>query len=76
MTEEKIVDVYIPALVALLTRAETIAERPLTESEVIRIRDSASVVKQPLSAMPKFINQRGYHDIYAPDAWAEWQAYR
>ena len=31
MTEEKMVEVYIPALVALLTRAEKLAERELTK---------------------------------------------
>jgi hypothetical protein len=28
MNQEKMVDVYIPALVALLTKAEELAERP------------------------------------------------
>ncbi len=76
MTEEKMVEVYIPALVALLTRAEELAERELTKEEVLRIRDDSETVSQPLSAMPNFINQRGYHDLYAPEAWEEWQAYR
>lgn len=76
MTEEKMVEVYIPALVALLTKAEELAERELTKDEVLRIRDNSTTVNQPLSAMPNFIKQRGYHDLYAPEAWEEWQAYR
>ncbi|MGF1910856.1 hypothetical protein L4C38_15595 [Vibrio kasasachensis] len=76
MNQEKLVDVYIPALVALLTRAEEIAKRPLSETEVLRIRDKATKVSQPLSGMPAFLKQRGYHDIYAPEAWEEWKLYR
>ena len=64
MNQEKLVDAYIPALVALLTRAEQIAKRPLSETEVLRIRDRAIKVGQPLSGMPAFLKQRGYHDIY------------
>ena len=76
MSEEKQVEVFIPALVALLLRAEKLAERPLNENEVLKIRDGATVIIQPLSSMPAFIKKRGYHDIYAPDAWKEWQLYR
>ena len=76
MMQEKMAGFYIPALVALLTRAEELAKRPLSESEVLRIRDNAEKVSQPLSAMPALLQQRGYHDLYAPDAWKEWQLYR
>jgi hypothetical protein len=76
MNQEKMVDVYIPALVALLTKAEELAERPLSRDEVLRIRDNAATVSQPLSSMPSFLGQRGYHDLYAPEAWEEWQLYR
>jgi hypothetical protein len=76
MNQEKMVDVYIPALVALLTRAEELSKRSLSESEVLRIRDKAEKVSQPLSAMPAFLKQRGYHDLYAPEAWEEWKLYK
>lgn len=76
MSDEEMVEVFIPALVALLTRAEELAKRPLKKEEVLRIRDKATVVSQPLSSMPDFLKQRGYHDLYAPEAWEEWQAYR
>ncbi|MCP3671934.1 MAG: hypothetical protein GY814_16190 [Gammaproteobacteria bacterium] len=76
MMEEKTTEVYIPALVALLARAEKLAERPLTKDEVLRIRDNATVVTQALSAMPEYLKSRGYHDLYAPEAWEEWQLYR
>jgi hypothetical protein len=76
MPEEKMTEVFIPALVAMLVRAEELAERPLTKDEVLRIRDDATVVVQPLSSMPEFLAQRGYHDLYPPEAWEEWQLYR
>jgi hypothetical protein len=66
----------VPALVAHLTRAEELAKRPLTQEEVLRIRDNAAVIANPLSAMPSFLAQRGYHDIYPPEVWEEWQLYR
>ena len=76
MPEEKMTEVFIPALVAMLVRAEELAGGPLTKDEVLRIRDNATVVVQPLSNMPEFLAQRGYHDLYAPEAWEEWQLYR
>ena len=76
MNEEQTFQVFIPALVALLVRAEKLAERPLTKEEVLKIRDDATVVEQQLSSMPAFLKERGYHDLYAPEAWEEWQMYR
>jgi len=76
MSEENMTEVFIPALVAILVRAEKLAERPLTKNEVLKIRDTATVISQPLSSMPEFLAKRGYHDLYAPEAWEEWQLYR
>ncbi len=69
-------DVYIPALVELLTRAEKLADRSLKKEEVLKIRDNATVVSQPLSSMPNYIASRGYHDLHAPECWEEWQLLR
>ena len=76
MPKEDMTEVFIPALVAMLLRAEKLAERPLTKNEVLKIRDNATVISQPLSSMPVFLSKRGYHDLYAPEAWEEWQLYR
>ena len=43
-------EVFIPALVAMLVRAEKLAERPLTKDEVLRIRDDATVVVRLLGS--------------------------
>ncbi|GEK45046.1 hypothetical protein ACNFX6_02560 [Acinetobacter johnsonii] len=76
MAEEKMVEVFIPALVTLLVRAEEIAKRPLSKEEILRIRDNATVIMTPLSAMPALLKSRGYYDLYAPEAWEQWQLYR
>ena len=68
--------VFIPALVALLNRAEQVAARPLTEAEVLRIREAAVVVPLPMAAVAQLVAERGYFDLTADNAWAEWQAFR
>ncbi|MCH1924849.1 hypothetical protein L9G74_09655 [Shewanella sp. C32] len=75
-SEDPMVEVFVPALVALLTRAEELAGRPLTENEVNNIRDKATKVSQPQTLIPALIQQRGYHDLYAPEAWLQWQLYK
>jgi len=76
MTEEKMVEVFIPALVTLLVKAEKLAKKPLSRKEVLQIRDNATVIVTPLSAMPALLKSRGYYDLYAPEAWEQWQLYR
>ncbi len=68
--------VFIPPLVALLARAERLKESPLTESEVLAIRDAGTTVALPYSVAAAGEKQRGYPDIVAEDAWAEWQRVR
>lgn len=72
----KLVPLFVPALVVLLKKAENDAGRALTKDEVIKIRDDATVMMVPISDMPKFIHERGYHDLYEPEVWDEWEQYR
>ncbi|MFT3736646.1 MAG: DUF2314 domain-containing protein [Rhodocyclaceae bacterium] len=44
MTEEKLVPVFIPALVAILVNAEDKKGEPLSKEEVIAIRDDAAEI--------------------------------
>lgn len=78
MTEggPKLLPLFIPALVVLLKKAEKDAGRALTKDEVIKIRDDATVMMVPISEMPKFVRERGYHDLYEPEVWDEWEQYR
>ncbi|WP_243050305.1 hypothetical protein [Dyella sp. RRB7] len=68
--------VFIPPLVTLLYRAESTLEQPLTEAQVIAIRDSATCITLPFSVALKGEQERGYPDIVAEQCWEEWQAAR
>lgn len=52
MSHEKMIEVFVPALVTLLVHAEKFAKKPLSKEEVLQIRDNATVIVTPLSAMP------------------------
>lgn len=68
--------VPIPALVALLLRAEQLKGSPLTESEVSRIRDDAVCMTMTLDMKRALEEKRGYPDIDPGDAWNQWQVAR
>jgi hypothetical protein len=68
--------VFMPSLVALLGRAEELTGVPLTEEQVVRIRDAALVVvtqAQPATAVE---GARGYTDVDPASPWESWQAIR
>ncbi len=68
--------VFMPALVALLCSAEHQKGEPLTEAEVMAIRDNATCIKLPFSVAAGTEKERGYPDIVAENAWSEWQVMR
>lgn len=68
--------VIVPALVAILQNAEKQKGGPLTEAEVIRIRDDAQCIAMPTSAAAAVEAERGYSDIDLEAAWTEWQRVR
>lgn len=74
--EEQVVPVPIPALVAILLRAEKLKGTALTEDEVVRIRDDAVCMTMTLEMKWKLEEQRGYPDIDPEDAWNQWQVAR
>ena len=67
---------FIPALSALLTRAEELKGAPLTEEQVLRIRDAAVAVVTTADAATATIEQRGYPEVDPANAWRSWQAIR
>jgi hypothetical protein len=71
-----LVAVFIPALAPLLLRAERAKGSPLTEPEVIAIRDAANCVMIPRGATQAIRDERGYEDIDPEDCWVEWQRMR
>lgn len=68
--------VFVPALVAVLLNAETTKGMPLTEAEVLDIRDNAACIALPVEVALSMENERGYRDLVAEDCWAQWQQYR
>src|SRR5271154_4566556 len=68
--------VIIPALVAILLNAENEKGSPLTEAEVIALRDKAECIAMPASVAAEVESKRGYPDIGAEAAWVEWQRVR
>ncbi len=76
MTEEKLVPVFMPALVSLLVNMEDKKGSPLTLTEVLRLRDAAYVIMLPKSASEKMTESRGYQDIDPENAWYDWQMAR
>ncbi|RZK43122.1 MAG: hypothetical protein EOO57_00440 [Hymenobacter sp.] len=77
MNEEEAIElVFIPALATLLLSAAQRAGRPLTETEVLGLRDEAVVMAVPTSVALALETQRGFPDIDPENAWPEWQVLR
>ncbi|HEX7816509.1 hypothetical protein [Dyella sp.] len=68
--------VFNPPLVALLYKAEQTMGAPLTEAQVLAIRDHAICVVLPYNVAVAGEKARGYPDIVAENCWAEWQLAR
>jgi hypothetical protein len=66
--------IFMPSLAALLAEAEHIKGSPLTEEQVIRIRDEALVVVAPTDVLAATVQQRGYPEVDAAHPWESWQA--
>lgn len=75
-SDEEIFLVHVPALVAVLLVKEKDKGSPLTEEEVIEIRDQSQCIAMPLYAKRKVDEGRGYIDIDPGNVWEEWQAAR
>ena len=71
-SEDDLVPVFIPALVALLIRAEQLNGSPLTRNQVMAIRDNANCVMLPPSAKAEMEEERGYADIDPQRCWEDW----
>ena len=75
-SEDRLCLVFIPALVTALLHAEKTLGRPLTEPEVVSIRDNATCMAMPASQAEMMEEKRGYPDIVAEAVWPEWQTAR
>jgi hypothetical protein len=75
-TEEPLIPVFMPTLAALLMNREQEKGAPLTEAEVLEIRDTAIVMMMPESQADAMNDARGYLDIDPENCWQEWQQLR
>lgn len=78
MTEEsdEVIIVHVPSLVATLLDAERRKGSPLTEAEVIDIRDNSPARAIRPEELQALVERRGYEDIDPEDCWAAWCAIR
>jgi hypothetical protein len=67
---------YVPSLAAILLRAEKLAGAPLTQAQVEKVRDHASVMVASEKAAQAVEEKRGYKDIHPESAWEEWKVLR
>jgi hypothetical protein len=74
--QDDLVIMPMPSLVATLLNRERNKGSPLTEAEVIYIRDNAPSVAVPRDVVPEIEEQRGYIDIDPENCWEEWQIAR
>jgi hypothetical protein len=74
--EDPVIPVFIPALVALLLRAEQLKGSPLTRDEVVSIRDNAVCMTVRASVKAAMEEKRGYRDIDPERCWEEWLQFR
>jgi len=66
----------MPSLVATLLNREKAKGSPLTEAEVIEIRDGCPSVAVPIDVLAKMDAERGYKDIDPERCWEQWQEAR
>lgn len=67
---------FSPPLVAILLAAERSKGLPLTEDEVIDVRDNAACIRMPRTMSDAMAEQRGYADLDPERCWEQWHAVR
>ncbi len=76
MTDESLLPVFIPPLVAILLAAERKKGTPLIEDEVLAIRDGGVCMMMRQSIAVQMAEKRGYDDINPESVWEDWQRVR
>ena len=73
--QERLVPVFIPALIAILVNREKSKGSPLTREEVMEIRDNGVCMMMSEARAAEMARSRGYRDIDPEACWEEWQAF-
>ena len=73
---EELVIYCVPSLVATLLNREQAKGTPLTEEEVIQIRDTSPAIALRPETAREMDTKRGYKDIDPDYCWEQWQEAR
>lgn len=76
MSDGPVIIFPMPSLVSLLLRAEREKGSPLTQAEVLAIRDGCACVALPPDVVASVARKRGYQDIDLDRCWEQWQEVR
>lgn len=63
---------FIPSLISLLVSKAEEKGSPLTEQEVLAIRDNATAIVTDAEGVLAVAERRGYQDIDPEHCWEEW----
>lgn len=63
---------FIPSLISLLVSKAEEKGFPLTEEEVLAIRDNATAIVTDAQGVLAVAERRGYQDIDPEHCWEEW----
>ena len=73
---EGLVIYCVPSLVATLLNREKAKGSPLTEEEVLKIRDGCPAIALLPETAAEMDRKRGYQDINPNHCWEQWQVAR
>ncbi len=68
--------VFVPPLIALLLSKEKEEGTPLTEEEVLTIRDNATAIVVENDVAAAMAESRGYSDVNPEKCWEQWCEFR
>ena len=71
-SEDPLVPVFVPSLAVMLLEEEELRGRPLTEREVLAIRDQTTIVLVPKSQAKKMDDSRGHPDLDPEECWPQY----
>jgi hypothetical protein len=75
ITDDGLLPVPIPPLVAMLVRFQEEKGAPLTEAEVLGYRDNAVCMVMSREKAAQMAEGRGYPDLDLDHVWEDWQAF-
>ncbi len=73
---DELIPVFVPALGTILLSAEDEKGAPLTNEEVIGIRDNAACMMMTIADANQLAESRGYRDLDPENCWYDWQMLR